>query len=373
MKVIIVGNGPAGNTLANKLYKAGIEVELYSDEIVSFYSRIRLPSALGDVNKLAALCAKSEPEYLKHLSVIAVNKEDKTVLLSSGEISSYDKLVLATGSNARCLYSDSGLSGIFTLRTYQDGLQLTNKLSDPVVVLGGGLLGLEAALAINKLGFDVSVVEGSSHVLSRQLDEESAKLVTEKCSNRDNFKIICGVFADKVVGNKNIESIVLKDSTVISCKTLVIAAGVIPSTSLAKNCGLEIDRAIIVDDTCKTSDENIYAIGDCAQVNGVCPGLMPVALKQANVAADNILGEKSIYVPPQLIPTKFEVDDYSIVCFGRIEGECFSKRVNDRYEAWYINNGVLVGAILGGSNEHISLAKKLLEKEVVDTTSLLDF
>ncbi|MBK5201354.1 MAG: FAD-dependent oxidoreductase, partial [Spirochaetaceae bacterium] len=145
------------------------------------------------------------------------------------------------------------------------------------------------------------------------------------------------------------------------------------STSLAKNCGLDIDRAIIVDDTCKTSDDNIYAIGDCAQYNGICPGLMPVALKQAIVASQNIIGEKTEYEPPQLIPTKFVVDDYSIMCFGNIEGEAFVKKVDDRYEAWYIDNKVLVGAILGGSSDHFSLAKKLLGREVEDTTSLLDF
>ncbi|MBK5200370.1 MAG: FAD-dependent oxidoreductase, partial [Spirochaetaceae bacterium] len=275
MKVIIVGNGPAGNSIASKLDKAGVEVELYSDEAVGFYSRLRLPSALGDIKKLEALCSKSDPKFLKHFGVIAINKEEKTVLLSSGENSSYDKLVIATGSNAKCFYTDSGLKGIFTLRTYHDGIQLTKKLSDPVVVLGGGLLGLETALVINNLGFSVTVVEGGAHVLFRQLDKQSASIITEKCTSRNNFNIICGVFADKVEGNKNIESIVLKDGTVLPCKTLVIAAGVIPSTSLAKNCGLDIDRAIIVDDTCKTSDDNIYAIGDCAQYNGICPGLMP--------------------------------------------------------------------------------------------------
>lgn len=373
MKVIIVGNGPAGNSIATKLDKAGVEVELYSNEAVGFYSRIRLPGALGDIQKLEALCAKSDPTFLKHLSVIAINKDEKSVLLSSGESSSYDKLVLATGSNARCFFTESRLKGIFTLRTFHDGVQLTNKLNDPVVVVGGGLLGLETALSINKLGYKVTVVEGSEAILSRQLDAEGSKLVSDKCLERENFEIICGHFIDKVEGNNSIDSVILKNGERLPCKTLVIAAGVIPSTSLAKNCNIDIDRAIIVDETCKTSDENIYAIGDCAQYNGSCPGLMPVALKQATAAYQNIMGEEGSYEPPTLIPTKFIVDGYSAECFGKTEGECISKKVGDRYEAWFVENKKLVGVILVGSSQHLQLAKKLINREVEDTTSLLDF
>lgn len=373
MKIIVIGNGPGGNSVASKLAKNGYEVEQYSDEAVNFYSRIKLPSALGDLKKLDALCAKDSPSYLVHASVVGIHRETKKVLLSSGDISSYDKLVLATGSNPRKFYTDSGLKNIFSLRTYHDGVHLTKRVTDPVVVLGGGLLGLEAALAINDMGHKVTVVEGGECLLGRQLDAEAAAMIEKKCKERDNFDVICGVLASQVDGDDTIETLTLQDGRVLDCKTLLIAAGVIPSISLAKNCGVKVERAIEIDSRCKTSDENIYAIGDCAQFKGKCPGLMPIALTQATVAANDIMGEGTDYVEPKQMPTRFTVDGMSAICFGEKKGEKLSKRVGDLYEAWYIDNNKVAGVILVGPTSHLPLAKKLLGKEIEDTSSLLDF
>lgn len=373
MKVIVIGNGPGGNAVASKLNDKGFDVEQYSDEAVGFYSRIKLPSALGSVEKLKALCSKTMPDYLQHSSVVAIYKESKSVLLSSGETSTYDKLVLATGSNARKFYTDSGLKNIHTLRTYHDGIQITKSLKDPVVVLGGGLLGLETALAINTLGYKVCVVEGESHILARQLNTEAANIVEEKCKQRKNFDITSGVYASRVDGSENVESITLQDGNVISCNTLIVAAGVIPSTTLAKNCGLTIERAIVVDSRCKTSEPNIYAIGDCAQYNGICPGMMPVALAMANIATLDILGEGIDYIEPKQMPARFVVDDMKILAFGEKNGQCISKRKGDVYEAWYIKDKKVVGVILVGPTVHLPLAKKMLGKEVEDTSIFLDF
>jgi nitrite reductase (NADH) large subunit len=373
MKVIIIGNGPAGSAVASKLDAKGYEVEQYSDEAVGFYSRIKLPSALGSIEKLDGLCSKTIPPYLHHSSVVGIHKEDNLVLLSTGETSKYDKLVLATGSNARKFYTDSGLKNIHTLRTYHDGIQITKSLKDPVVVLGGGLLGLETALAINALGSKVYVVEGGEYLLFRQLNKEAAEIVEEKCKQRDNFDVVCGVLASRVDGDKYIESITLQDGTVLDCKTLIVAAGVIPSTTLAKNCGLKIDRAIVVNSRCQTSDKDIYAVGDCAQYNGLCPGLMPIALSMANIAALDIMGEGIDYVAPEQLPVRFVVDSMNVSAFGEKRGKCISKRTKDVYEAWYLDDKKVVGAILVGPTTHLPLAKKMLGKEVEDTALLLDF
>ncbi len=374
MKTIIIGNGPAGNTLASKLDTNGYEVELYSNEEVSFYSRIRLPSCLGNLEKLDALCAKNEPSYIIHESVVAIHRESKSILLSSGESRHYDKLVIATGSNPLDFFSHTKLKNIFTLRTYVDAKKITENISGHVCVIGGGLLGLESALEINSLGFKVTVIQGDAYILNKQINEDAAKLVNDKCKERDNFEIICNHFVSKVDGNQRLEKIILDDGREIACDSLLVAAGVKPSISLAKACKLEIgERAINVNKYCQTSDCDIYAIGDCAEFNGKCPGLLPIALSTASTVFNHISGNNIPYIEPSNLPTRFQADDMMVASFGVMEGECHSKQVEDRYEAWYIKDKKVVGVIIVGSKSHLPLAKASLNKEVENIDVLLDF
>ncbi|MGD1821954.1 MAG: NAD(P)/FAD-dependent oxidoreductase [Pleomorphochaeta sp.] len=373
MNIIIIGNGPAGNTLASKLDSKGYKVEVYSNEDVSFYSRIRLPSCLGNLEKLDSLCSKNEPSYINHESVVAIHRESKSILLSNGEAKHYDKLVLATGSNPLDFFSHTKLDGIFTLRTYLDAKKITEQIESPVCIVGGGLLGLESALELNALSHDITVIQGEPYVLNRQLNEEAAKIVEDKCLQRDNFKIICNHFVDSVNGNKRIEKVILDDNREIKCNSLLMAAGVKPSVALAKACNLDVARAITINEYCQTSDMNIYAIGDCAEYKGQCPGLLPIALATANTAFNHIIGEKVSYVAPSSLPTRFQADDLSVASFGVLEGECHSKQVEDRYEAWYIKDKKVVGVIIVGSKSHLPLAKASLNKEVDNIDVLLDF
>lgn len=373
MKIIIIGNGPAGNSLANKLDSKGYKVEVYTNEEVPFYSRIRLPSCLGNLEKLDSLCVKNEPSYIIHEAVVAIHRESNTILLSSGESKHYDKLVIATGSNPIDFYAQKNLEGIYTLRTYCDAKKITQDVKSPVYVIGGGLLGLESALEINALNHEVCVIQGESYVLNRQINEDAAKIVSDKCLERNNFNIICNHFAKDVAGEKRIEKLILDDGREFECNSLLIAAGVRPSISLAKACKLKINRAIEINEYCQTSDRNIYAIGDCAEYNGKCPGLLPVALSTANVVFNHIIGNKIPYIEPSSMPTRFQADDLLVSSFGVMEGECHYKQVEDRYEAWYIKDKKVVGVIIVGSKSHIPLAKASLNKEVEDINVLLDF
>lgn len=374
MKTIIIGNGPAGNTLASKLDSIGYEVEVYSNEEVSFYSRIRLPSCLGNLDKLDALCTKNEPSFIIHESVVAIHRESKSILLSNGESRHYDKLVIATGSNPLDFFSHTKLNNIFTLRTYFDAKKITNNIKGHVCIIGGGLLGLESALEINSLGFEVTVIQGESYLLNKQINEEAAKIVAAKCKERDNFEIVCNHFVSKVDGNVDIEKVILDDGSEILCDSLLIAAGVKPSISLAKASKLELgDRAINVNEYCQTSDCDIYAIGDCAEYNGQCPGLLPIALSTANTVFNHISGKNIPYVAPATLPTRFQADDLMVASFGVMDGECHSKQVEDRYEAWYIKDKKVVGVIIVGSKSHLPLAKASLNKEVENIDILLDF
>lgn len=373
MNIVIIGNGPAGNTVASKLNAKGLNVKLFTNEDVNFYSRIKLPSGLGDREMLNSFCTKNNPPFILKGEVTSIDREKKTVLLGDGKTTEYDKLVIATGSDPINFFSKSKLEGLFTLRTYNDAVKITDELKSPVCVLGGGLLGLEAALEINRLNHHVTVVQGDAYVLNRQLNEEAAKIVAEKCLERESFNLICNQFASSVEGETRIEKLILQDKTVIECNTLVLAIGVKPSTFLAQNCGLKVNRGIEINEYCQTSDEDIYAIGDCAEYNNKVPGLMPIALSMANVCFNHILGNDIKYQEPVSLPTRFQVDGLIANTFGEMRGECLSKRVKERYEAWYIEENKVVGVILVGSNAHLPLAKSSLNKEVEDIDSLLDF
>ncbi|MGD1815690.1 MAG: NAD(P)/FAD-dependent oxidoreductase [Pleomorphochaeta sp.] len=373
MDIVIIGNGPAGNTLATKLDSEGYRIDVYSNEEVSFYSRIRLPSCLGNLDKLNSLCAKNEPSYIHHEEVATIHRESKTIKLTSGETKHYDKLVLATGSYPIDFFKGSPLKGIYTLRTYEDAAKITKDIESPVCVIGGGLLGLEVSLEINSLGYDVTVIQGDTYVLNKQLNEEAAKLVSDKCLERKNYNLICSQFVKEVKGENRIKAVTLQDGREIACNTLILAAGVRPSISLAASCNLEINRAIIVNEFCQTSDKDVYAIGDCAEFNGKCPGLLPIALSMANVVYNHILGKKVPYTEPVQMPTRFQADDLPVASFGILEGTCYSKQVEDRYEAWYIKDNKVMGVIIVGSKSHIPLAKASLNKEIENIDVLLDF
>ena len=167
----------AGAT-ASRLSGKGVEVQLFSEEPVGFYSRIMLPQALCDKEALAELVAKSDPPYLMKRPVTRIDRARKLVFSGSASYP-YDKLIIATGSRSRMLDIFSVTDGACTLRTFVDAQKIGETIEDPVVVLGGGLLGLETALWVRRKGFHVTVVEVADHILARQLDHEGASILKE--------------------------------------------------------------------------------------------------------------------------------------------------------------------------------------------------
>ncbi|MCH3917365.1 MAG: FAD-dependent oxidoreductase [Spirochaetia bacterium] len=360
MKTIVIGNGPAGNAAAAILAKAGMDVTLYSDEKVGFYSRIKLPQCLESIQTLSALPQKSEPPYIQHKAILHIDRTHKMVIPAEGKPESYDKLILATGSKPRRLFVDSGLDGILTLRTYEDACLLLDRLKEPAVVLGGGLLGLEAAIALKKKVDKVFVIENANHILARQVNDEVAALIKKELE-KIGIEVYCGQGIASVTGKEKLKSVVLSGGKEIEASTLLLSIGVIPSTSLAKECGLKTERAIEVDAHCATSDPDIFAIGDCAQFNGSCPGLMPVALAMAKVAASCIMGKEATYQIPTL-PARFEVDGLKIASFGHLDGQETTIRKDGETEVYYCQNGIVSGIVLAGKLTSLAKASKLFGK-----------
>lgn len=365
MKVVVIGNGVAGATVAQKLANKGVDVALFSEEPVGFYSRILLPQALCDTEALQDLIAKTDPPYLLKKPATAIDPARKVVLSGKSEFP-YDKLVIATGSRSRMLDIFSCTDGACTLRTFFDALHIGTIIEEPVVVLGGGLLGLETALSIKKKGFDVTVCESADRILVRQLDEQASSMLKEHLEG-EGLHIREGVKtqAQKLDIMGHLRSLVAQEGEEIPCRTLLLSLGVLPEITLAKAAGLKTNRGILVDEHLLTSDRDILAIGDCAEFEGRVPGIMPVALAMAESAIDNLLGEETTYVPPVLF-TRFKGSGVDVVSVGSIEGESRNHRKDNRYEAYFVKDGILLGAILFGSTEHLKYVRSHYLKAVSD-------
>lgn len=364
MKVIIIGNGVAGATVASKLAARGVEVQLFSEEPVGFYSRILLPQALCDKEALQDLIAKNDPPYLLKRTATGIDVEKKLVYSGTAAYP-YDKLVIATGSRSRTLDIFSVVDGACTLRTIHDAQTIGDIIENPVVVLGGGLLGLETALWLRRKGYEVTVCEAAPHILARQLDSEGASILRAHLESQ-GLQIKEGVktTAHKLDLGGRLRALVTEGEDVM-CRTLLLSLGVLPEITLAKAAGLQTNRGIVVDEYLRTSNSDVLAIGDCAEFEGQVPGIMPVALAMADTAIDNLIGEPKPYHPPVLF-TRFKGDGLDVVSVGAVGGSSRVKRVGNRYEAYFVENGNLVGAILIGSTEHLAFVRSHYQKPVTD-------
>jgi NAD(P)H-nitrite reductase large subunit len=363
MNVIIIGNGVAGATVASKLAAKGVSVQLFSEEPVGFYSRILLPQALCDKDALQDLIAKTDPPYLQKRAATAIDPEKKLVY-SGNTAFGYDKLVIATGSRSRMLDIFSCTDGACALRTFSDAQNIGETIENPVVVLGGGLLGLETALWVKRKGYEVTVLEAADRILVRQLDTEGASILKAHLETQ-GLVIKEGVKtqAQKLDLGGHIRALVTEGEEEVPCRTLLLSLGVLPEITLAKAAGLKTNRGIVVDQYLQTSNSDILAIGDCAEYEGQVPGIIPVALAMAETAAANLLGEHKSYQTPVLF-TRFKGDGLDVVSVGSIDGPALKKRTGNRYEAYFVQDGELKGAILVGSTEHLGFVRSHYQKEV---------
>jgi len=375
MHIVIIGNGVAGATVAQKLSQIGVGVTLFAEEPYGFYSRIMLPHSLYDKQALAHLISNNDPPYLVKKPVTAIFCEEKQVETGDGERYSYDKLIIATGSRSRTLDIFSNTDGVCTLRTFYDAQLLGDTLRSPVVVLGGGLLGLETALSLNRKGFAVTVCEAADRIMVRQLDSRAAMMLKTRLE-RKGLTIREGV---RTIGRRldsweKLVALEVEGSSEIPCKTLILSLGVSPEITLAKEAGLRVQRGILVDEYLRTSDEHIYAIGDCAEYEGQIPGIVPVALAMAEAVVANLTGGQKSYQEPVLF-TRFKDEELQVVSVGSVTGNPLSKENGERYEAYFLKDGTLDGAILYGSGEHLKFVREHYQKPVSEEelSALLDF
>lgn len=436
MRVVIIGNGIAGvNVAAGIMARAGagagadaapaVQVDIYGAERYPMYSRIRLPEVLsGEATAESIAFYKSEWYEKRGIAVhtgreaVSVDRAAKTVSFADGSSAPYDVLVLATGSVAnRPPVPGSAREGVFTLRTLDDVGSIRRSAErhpDRAVVVGGGLLGLEAARALKAAGVrEVQVFELAGRLLPRQLDETGASLLRSRLAAMGvdvalGAEIAAFEGAETASGalaalDARVGTVSLKDGRRFPADTVILSMGVRPDVRLAAGAGLTVNRGIVVDSSMRTSDPDVYAVGDCAEFEGVAWGIIPAALEQAPVAAKAILAAAGLIPAAEAAPycqtipkTALKVAGIELMSLGKAvltaEEEASGdwlvlSRVDEeagRYEKYVLGRAgvpaaggsgplTLAGAILYGSKAHQQAAQKLAGKPVTkeDVDALL--
>lgn len=393
MSVVVIGNGMAGARFAAELRarEPRRPIVVFGAEPGRAYNRILLSDLLA--GKLAEDdLALSEPpgalDLRTGVNVLAIDPATRTVLADDGSRTRYDALVLATGGRAVVppidgVWRDEEtlLAGAATFRTLADCRQIVSGASTArdVVVLGGGVLGLEAARGLAGRGLNVQVVHARGHLMERQLDVNASRILVETLAEL-GVSVRLDAVTEAIVGADRVRGVRLEDGTQLPADLLVIACGVRPNPDLAVKAGLQVNRGVVVDDRMRTSDPAIYAIGDCAEHRGRVYGLVAPAWEQAKVAADVICGIGGAYAGSRLV-TRLKASGVDLAAMGDPHGDdeadevvTFADPARRTYQKVVIRNGRLIAAILLGDNPTVGTLTQVFDRASVvpaDPRSLL--
>jgi len=377
MKHVIIGNGVAGTTAAWHIRKTdpSASISVITEEPYPFYSRIRLPQLLAEETDEHGLVIHKPGWYANNriglilsTKVSAVDTARKKVVLSSREELPYDRLLLATG--AHCFVppvSGSDKQGVLTLRSISDAGRIKDYLKHTakrVLLIGGGVLGIEAGYGLMKAGCSITVVEVFPRLIPRQLDPAGAALLQARLEAM-GFAFYLGVTVTEIVGEDKAQSVLLADDRRIECDMIIISAGIRYNLDLPKTLSMTIDRGLVVNDRMETGVPDIYAAGDVIQHNGLCYGIWPAAEQQGEVAGINMAGGFAEYHGTTVSNT-LSVAGIDIFSAGDVDADSRKQSIvlsnEDRhiYRKLVIDGDVITGAILlGDMRDRLKVAKAL--------------
>ncbi len=361
-KYFIIGNGVAGTTAAESIRKNDPEgpITVVTDEALPFYYRIRLNEFMSGDLQEEALVAKKEQWYRDHgidlslgTPITGAEPEKKVVVTADGREFPYDVLLVAVGSHSFVPpIKGADKKGVFALRSIQDARDIvtwSRGLGD-VILIGGGLLGLEAGNALRKLGKRIMVVEFFPRLLPRQLDVDGAGRLQAVMEDM-GFSFRLGAKTEEITGEDQVTGVRLEGGETLSASMVIISAGVRPNLELADALGLEKDKGIKVDEQLRTSRPDVYAAGDVAEFRGVPYGIWTAAMEQGKIAGINMAGGAASYDGTTMANT-LKVVGIDLASAGDIDAEkkFESQVVQDEkvYKKIVIEDNHIIGCIMLG-------------------------
>jgi nitrite reductase (NADH) large subunit len=363
--LVIVGNGMAAARLVDELAKSALgrhAIAVIGDEPRLAYNRVLLSSVLAgetashEIELKPASWWRDRGVTLKYgCTATEIDVGRRELKIAGEESVTFSKLVLATGSAPlRLNVPGADLAGVHTFRDSRDvDLLLTLAAQGKrVVVVGGGLLGLEAAYGLAKAGTPVTLIHLMDRLMERQLDAPAAHLL-KTLVERKGIKVLLEANTARLQGEKSVEGIELTDGRRIDADAVIFAAGIRPNVALARDAGITVNRGIVVDDRLQTGITDIFALGECAEHRGICYGLVEPAYEQAGVLARHLAGGSAAY-GGSVVATNLKVSGVAVFSAGDFIGAEGSETIvlNDSrrgtYKKLVIANGSLTGAVLVG-------------------------
>ncbi|TGU96753.1 NAD(P)/FAD-dependent oxidoreductase [Mesorhizobium sp. M00.F.Ca.ET.151.01.1.1] len=327
-KLVIIGNGMTpGRMLEHLLEQAPgrYAVTIFNAEPRVNYDRIMLSPVLSGEKAYEEIIIHGDGWYIKHgitlykgHKIVAIDRTAKTITSDHGVTEPYDKLVIATGSVPFIIpVPGHNLPGVLTYRDLDDvqAMMLAAQSRAKAVVIGGGLLGLEAAAGLNAQGMDVTVLHVMPTLMERQLDPAAGYLLQRAVEER-GIKVITKANTQAITGNGKVEQVELADGTIIPATLVVMAVGIRPNAALAKDAGVAVNRGIVVDAGMRSNDPDIFALGECAEVGGMVYGLVAPLYEMARVAAHQLAGDETAAFVHMDTPTKLKVTGIDLFSLG---------------------------------------------------------
>ncbi|THF46972.1 nitrite reductase large subunit NirB [Allorhizobium terrae] len=364
-KLVIIGNGMAPGRMLEELFEKApglYDVTIFNAEPRVNYDRIMLSPVLSGEKAYEDIIIHGDDWYKTHgvtlyrgAKVTEIDRANKTVTSATGITLSYDKLVIATGSLPFIIpVPGHQLPGVLAYRDLDDVEKMLEiaKGKGRAIVIGAGLLGLEAAYGLKRQGMDVTVIHLMPTIMERQLDPAAAYLL-EKALNERGIDIITKANTKQILGADKVQGIELEDGRTIMGDMVVMAVGIRPAAQLAKDAGIAVNRGIVVDDGMQTSDASIFALGECAEHRGQCYGLVAPLYESARVLADRLIGGAAEY-HGSVVNTKLKVTGINLFSAGDFaEGPDREEIVlrdasSGIYKRLVLKDNKIIGAVLYG-------------------------
>ena len=396
--VVVIGNGMVGSRFAADLRALDPDrrfaITVVGEEPGDAYNRMLLSNVLAGAMRDRDIVLASREWYAAQdvtlrdgVPARAIDRVARTVLLADGTVLAYDVLVLATGSEAIVppvpgLHDEQDrlIEGAVPFRTRDDCAEIDRRARDArtAVVIGGGLLGLEAARGLAGRGVAVTVVQRADRVMEQQLDGGASRVLMRTLL-RSGIDVRANATLAKVLGGTSATGIALDDGTEIDCDLLVLCCGVRPRTDLAASAGLAVRRGVLVDDELRSvTDPNVFAVGECAEHDGATYGLVAPGWEQSRVAAAVIAGRAASYHGSQVI-TRLKAAGVELATMGDTTNEddddvVFVDGSRGVYQKLVVRDGRLVGAILLGDTRTVGTVTQAFDRGAalpVDRAALL--